>query len=72
MFPQNTDVEAEADAIGNAANATWWMYDVGSHCFYWRWPQFYLTTIRDGMDVFFRFAPLPYLKPQRGEGFPSV
>jgi hypothetical protein len=36
-----------------AQRASWWEWDDGSRCFYWRWPGWYINTICDGLEVHF-------------------
>jgi hypothetical protein len=47
------DWEAGKDAVIRAQRASWWEWDDGSRCFYWRWPGWYMNTIRDGLEVHF-------------------
>jgi hypothetical protein len=39
------------DAIWQMASSTWWEWTAGSAPFYWRWPEEYQTTIRDGLEI---------------------
>jgi hypothetical protein len=49
------DLEAGADdAVERAANASSWIWDDGSRPFHWRWPTWYMKTIRDGLEVYFQ------------------
>jgi hypothetical protein len=47
------DIEEGADAIGRAADSSWWTWDDGSRPFHWRWPAWYMSTIRGGLEVYF-------------------
>jgi hypothetical protein len=47
------DWEAGKDAVIRAQRASWWEWDDGSRCFHWRWPGWYMNTIRDGLEVHF-------------------
>jgi hypothetical protein len=59
---------AAQDGIGRAMETTWWEWTNGSTPFFWRWPAFYLETIRDGLRVWFDDKEVPCNKlPQRRE-----
>jgi hypothetical protein len=32
------DIEVGREAVGRAANSTWWNWDAGSTLYFWRWP----------------------------------
>jgi hypothetical protein len=61
------DFCAGREVIHRAANSTWWKWEVGSSCIYWRWPTFYQHIIRDGMPVLFVKEPPEYMKAQMDE-----
>mmetsp|Transcript_7983 Transcript_7983/g.19280 ORF Transcript_7983/g.19280 Transcript_7983/m.19280 type:complete len:1317 (-) Transcript_7983:1541-5491(-) len=62
------DWEASTDAMGRAANASWWEWLDGSRPFHWRWPKWYRRTIRDGLEVYLDKEKVPsYKVAQRGE-----
>jgi hypothetical protein len=63
---------AGRDCIRRTADSTWWKWDVGSSCFFWRWPSFYQGVIRDGMAVLFVAASPTYFTPQPNEWDPEV
>ena len=58
------DIEAGRDAIGRATQATWWEWDGGSRPFFWRWPSWYQSIIRDGLPVHFLGKTPLYTTPQ--------
>jgi hypothetical protein len=60
------------DALRKAAQATWWEWPGGSTPFFWRWPPYARTVIRDGHPPWFSAEPPRYLKPQRRERDESV
>ena len=61
-------ISAARDGIGRAMETTWWEWTDGSTPFFWRWPAFYLETIRDGLRVWFDDKEVPCNKlPQRRE-----
>ena len=66
------DLVAGGDAIGRAADATWWNWDAGSRPFHWRWPEWYQFVIRDGMEVYLTTAPPRYRVPQRDIYDPKI
>lgn len=39
-----------ADAIRRSSNSTWWEWSEGSFPFFWRWPEWYRTQIREGCE----------------------
>ena len=53
------DLEAGRDAIGRAANATWWNWDDGSTLFFWRWPRWSRPSVRDGIKLFVDWDKMP-------------
>jgi hypothetical protein len=59
------EIEAGADPVTRAANASWWTWDDGSCPLHWRWPAWYKNTIRDGLKVHFQSSKRTYRKPQR-------
>mmetsp|Transcript_15422 Transcript_15422/g.21971 ORF Transcript_15422/g.21971 Transcript_15422/m.21971 type:complete len:400 (+) Transcript_15422:439-1638(+) len=40
--------EDAADAIRRSSNSSWWEWTEGSFPFFWRWPAWYQTHIREG------------------------
>jgi hypothetical protein len=61
------DRKAGVDCLSRCANSSWWEWNVGSRPLFWRWPEEYRTTIRDGVRLWIK-GPLPeYRVPQRGE-----
>ena len=63
--------EAALDGISRAADSSWWQWDAGSRCFFWRWPEDYMIPIRDGVEPWI-FGELPkYTRAQRGEKNPQ-
>jgi hypothetical protein len=61
------DFAAGSDGVWRAAESSWWVWDVGSACFYWRWPACYQQIIRDGMEVRLTSSPPEYRRAQRDE-----
>jgi hypothetical protein len=59
------DLVPGSDDIARAARFTWWNWDDGSRPFHWRWPSWYMETIRDSLKVCFRSTKPRYRKPQR-------
>jgi hypothetical protein len=55
------------DAVSRAAESSWWEWDAGSAPFFWRWPEEYRETIRDGLKIWMKTRPAPYTRPQRRE-----
>ena len=53
------------DALLRALKSSWWEWEDGSAPFYWRWPMWYHTFIRDGIAFPFKRAPPKYMVPQR-------
>ena len=49
-----SDIDAAADGIGRAAEASWWEWEDGSRPFHWRWPSFYRDIVRDGLQIYVR------------------
>ena len=45
------DLVAGRDAVGRAANSTFWKWKFGSRPFFWHWPLFYCKRIRDGVEI---------------------
>mmetsp|Transcript_5393 Transcript_5393/g.8283 ORF Transcript_5393/g.8283 Transcript_5393/m.8283 type:complete len:90 (-) Transcript_5393:768-1037(-) len=58
------DVAAGADAVVRGWRSTWWEWTDGSRPFYWRWPEWYRTRIRDGVKIFLRKRPPKWRRPQ--------
>ena len=60
------DLEIGRDAVGRAANSTWWNWDAGSTLFFWRWPSWSKKAVRDGVELFVDWSNLPnYWKRQQ-------
>ena len=66
------DYEAGVDAIQRACLSTWWEWSDGSRPFHWRWPKWYRTTIRDGLNVHLSGKAPVYTKKQSDEKNPIV
>ena len=45
------DLEVGRDALERALNSSWWKWDRGSTCFFWRWPEGVRQEVRDGMPL---------------------
>lgn len=61
------DFIAGSDAIQRACRSSWWDWLDGSRPFHWRWPEWYQTTIRDGLDVHLQGVPPSYHVKQKDE-----
>ena len=61
----NQDWMKGSDAVRRALKCTWWDWEAGSAPFFWRWPRWYRTTIRDGIAFPFIREPPTYMKSQR-------
>jgi hypothetical protein len=53
------DLEVGRDAVGRAANASWWNWDAGSTLFFWRWPKWSKRSVRDGITLFVDWKRMP-------------
>jgi hypothetical protein len=53
------DLEVGRDAVGRAANASWWNWDAGSTLFFWRWPKWSKKSVRDGITLFVDWKRMP-------------
>jgi hypothetical protein len=53
------DLEIGRDAVGRAANASWWNWDAGSTLFFWRWPKWSKKSVRDGITLFVDWKRMP-------------
>ena len=53
------DLEVGRDAVGRAANASWWNWDIGSTLFFWRWPKWSKHDVRDGIKLFVDWSRMP-------------
>jgi hypothetical protein len=63
-FIAGLDLEPGADAIIRVARSSWWNGEDGSRPFHWRWPRWYMGTIRDGLKVCFQANKPKYLRAQ--------
>ena len=60
------DLEVGRDAVGRAANSSWWNWDAGSTLFFWRWPKWTKRSVRDGVELFIDWSNMPkYWKRQQ-------
>lgn len=66
------EIAAGSDAIVRAWRASWWEWEDGSRPFHWRWPEWYRSTIRDGLEVYLDGNPPAYRKPQKDEKDPKI
>jgi hypothetical protein len=62
---QGASLEGGLDAIRRATCSSWWEWDHGSRIHFWRWPEEYLATARDGIKPRFKGKPPRWVKPQR-------
>ena len=60
------------DCLSRALSSSWWVWDMGSRCFPWRWPEFYRSTIQDGLAVWHTAVHKPWFRPQRLEPDPAL
>jgi hypothetical protein len=61
------DIEAGAECIWRAMEATWWEWTGGSRLLFWRWPPEHREAARDGYQPYV-VSPLPhYKRPQPNE-----
>lgn len=61
--------ESGVVALEYGMATSWWNWDCGSAPFFWRWPAFYLESVRDGLDIWKKegIAKLRNRKRQRSE-----
>ena len=60
------DLEIGRDAVGRAANSSWWNWDAGSTLYFWRWPKWTKKSVRDGVELFIDWSNMPkYWKRQQ-------
>ena len=67
MRGREIDLAPARDAIGRAADSSWWAWDRGSGLFFWKWPESYRSVARDGLPPWFQSPPPRNLKRQRRE-----
>jgi hypothetical protein len=60
------DLEPGRDAVARAGRLLWWQWDDGSRPFHWRWTEFYIQTITDGLPVHFKSEKPRFMQPQPG------
>jgi hypothetical protein len=53
------DLEIGRDAVARAANSSWWSWDSGSTLFFWRWPRWSKSAVRDGVKLFVDWDLMP-------------
>jgi hypothetical protein len=53
------DLEIGCDAVARAANSSWWNWDAGSTLFFWRWPRWSKSSVRDGIKLFVDWDRMP-------------
>eukprot|EP00980_Cylindrotheca_fusiformis_P026387 scaffold16048_cov85-Cylindrotheca_fusiformis.AAC.1 len=58
------DLSAGRDVVTRLARSSWWDWDDGSRPTHWKWPSWYHSTIRDGLQVWFKRAPDFWKRPQ--------
>jgi hypothetical protein len=51
------DREVGRDALEKATRATWWEWPGGSTPFFWRWPLYARSVVRDGHPPWFTSDP---------------
>ena len=45
------DISVGRDILFRAGKNTWWEWDTGSTCNFWRWPSDIVSSVRDGVEV---------------------
>mmetsp|Transcript_8332 Transcript_8332/g.12121 ORF Transcript_8332/g.12121 Transcript_8332/m.12121 type:complete len:644 (-) Transcript_8332:24-1955(-) len=64
--------EDAADAIRRSSNSSWWEWTDGSFPFFWRWPEWYQTQVREGCNPWMS-GDIPKCRiPQRKDKDESV
>ena len=59
------DLKAGLDCVERTARSDWWNWSDGSRILFWRWPQRYRKSVRDGTPLFIHPNLLPnYWKRQ--------
>ena len=58
-------LEGGMDAMRQATCSSWWEWDQGSRIHFWRWPEEYLETARDGVKTRFKSVPPHWVVPQK-------
>ena len=53
------DLDVGRDAVSRAADSSWWNWDAGSTLFFWRWPRWSKSSVRDGIKLFVDWDKLP-------------
>jgi hypothetical protein len=60
------DTKVGLDCVRRVADCTWWEWDGGSTLFFWRWPEEFRVSVRDGTRLWIHEDKLPkYRRPQR-------
>jgi hypothetical protein len=52
--------------VARTGSSSWWNWDDGTRPLHWRWPAFYVQTIRNGLPVHFKSTKPKSLQPQQG------
>jgi hypothetical protein len=59
------------DCVRRVADSTWWLWDGRLTPFFWRWPDEFRNSIRDGTPLWLDMEVVPeYRRPQRDEANP--
>jgi hypothetical protein len=66
------DLNAGRECIKRCCDASWWDWSGGSRPLFWRWPQFYIPIIRDGLPPWIKGTMPRYRVPQRIERDPEL
>lgn len=53
------DLDIGRDAVSWAANSSWWSWDSGSTLFFWHWPRWSKSAVRDGIKLFVDWDLMP-------------
>jgi len=58
---------AGRECVSRYCNSSWWEWTEGSRPHFWRWPQEYRSSIRDGVPPWFKTKVPKWQVPQRPE-----
>lgn len=62
---KSKDFQAGKDCLTRGSDSSWWRWDAGSRCHFWRWPDEFREAVRDG-QAHWLVSELPkFRRPQR-------
>lgn len=64
---KDKDLKVGRECIYICCNASWWEWTAGSRPLFWRWPEEYKITLRDGLPPWVKGSLPLYKVPQRVE-----